>query len=166
MLKSRSKAKKLHVQKPWDVVDDFWGGWNYPEPIKLLGANYHPGQNPHLKRLIYMAEHGWYYCQKATIELQIIHPWTNYKPVISDEFRETFNVRHEQKDPLTLTVYEREGKLIMSNDWETYWLYRELQVPIAYCVLVGHFSEVPGIAVLERPFIIEKPTQSPWQVGF
>ena len=101
-----------------------------------------------------MAEHGWYYCQLAVIEMQLIHPWTDYQPAIDDEFKETFNARYKD-DPLTLTIYERDGKLIMANDWEAYWMYRHRQDINAVCIIIGHFSQVPGIAVLERPFMIQ-----------
>lgn len=147
---------KLRRHKPFDAVDPLWGGWNYPKPTQVNGADYHPGQDPRLKELIYMAEYGWHYCQKAIVEMQAIHPWTDYRPIISDEFRETFNARFED-DPMTLTIYEHDGKLIMGNDWETYWMYRERQDINAYCIIVGQFTQNSSLAIMDRPFKIRKP---------
>jgi len=103
----------------WGVIDELWGGWNYPKPIHEYGNSWHPGQDGYFKHLVYMAEHGWYYCQKAVVDMAFIHPLTDYRPVIDDEFRETFMALYNDEDlskRLPLTIYERDGKLIMSND--------------------------------------------------
>lgn len=148
----RSK-QELH----WDVMTPF-GGWNYPDPIlsddKWLGTR--PPEDSHLSSLAEMAGHGWYYYQKAFVEMQLIHPFASYKPVIHDEFRETFDAQFDTCG-MPLLVYERGGKLIMSNDWEAYWLYREREVTAIPCIILGHFNtENPGIAVCDRPFKIER----------
>jgi hypothetical protein len=157
---SLRRSRKANPQK-WDAVDELWGGWNYPKPVYENGSSWHPGQDGYLKNLIYMAEHGWYYCQKAFVDMAFIHPLTDYKPaVIDDEFREIFMARYNDKDlnkSFSLTIYERDGKLIMSNDWEAYWLYRELQATSVPCVLIGHFTPNPDImAVTDKPFMITK----------
>lgn len=148
------KFRKRAVQ-PFDVYDPVWGGWNYPTALYPLGEQLAPDQDGYLKHLIYMAEHGWYYCQKAIIEMHLIYPLTDYHPPIDPEFRDTFTARFKD-DPLPLLIYERDGKFIMANDYQAYWLYREQQVPIATCILIGQFIEEPGVAVLERPFQIKR----------
>lgn len=157
------RLRKAKSQE-WDAVDELWGGWNYPKPVHEYGSLRHPGQDGYLKHLIYMAEHGWYYCQKAFVDTAFIYPLTDYKPpVIDDEFRETFMAGYEDDDinkRLPLTLYERDGKLIMSNDWEAYWLYRELQAPSVPCILIGHFTpDSKVMAVCDKPFMIIKTSE-------
>jgi hypothetical protein len=152
---SRLFRKKQKQQ--WDVVTPF-GGWNYPDPIlsdsEWLGNR--PPDDLHLKDLAYMAGHGWHYYQKAFVEMPAIHPLVNYKPVIHDEFRETFDAQLD-KCGMPLLIYERGGKLISSNDWEAYWLYREHQTTAIPCIILGHFNpENQSIAVCDRPFMIER----------
>lgn len=153
------RLRKKQPQATWDVVTWPWGGWNYPDPIMAdedwSHSNY-PPDDPYLKHLAYMAGHGWHYYQKAFVEMQFIHPLANYKPVIHDEFRETFDAQYEKRG-MPLLIYERDGKLTMSNDWEAYWLYREREEPSIPCIILGHFKEVPGIAVCDRPYMVEKP---------
>ena len=145
-------------KQQWDVVTVPWGGWNYPDPImaddEWLGHG--PPDDLYLKDLAYMAGHGWHYYQKAFVEMRLIHPLANHKPVIHDEFRETFDARYDERI-MPLLLYERGGKLIMSNDWEAYWLYREREDPAIPCIILGHFNnEDPGIAICDRPFKIER----------
>ncbi|HVC36036.1 MAG TPA: hypothetical protein VNE40_01130 [Candidatus Dormibacteraeota bacterium] len=164
MLSLRRSRKSKPQPQEWDAFDDLWGGWNYPKPVYENGSSWHPGGDGHLKHLIYMAEHGWYYCQKAFVGMAFIHPLTDYRPaVVDDEFRETFMARYNDEDlnkRIPLTIYERDGKLIMSNDWEAYWLYREVQESSVPCILIGHFTPNPDImAVYDKPFMITKATE-------
>jgi hypothetical protein len=161
-MKLLSRLRKRQQVPRFDANDELWGGWNYPEPIISNGdSTWDPGGDGYLKHLIYMAEYGWHYCQKAIVGMEIIYPLTDYRPAIDDEFRKTFNARMKREDdnvadPMTLTLYERDGKLIMSNDWETYWMYRERQDINATCIIIGRFTDRPDIAVLEKPFMIYK----------
>ncbi len=153
-----SLVSRFRRSKPQqrDAYDELWGGWSYPSPIISNWDSSYPPDDGDLKHLINMAEYGWYYYQKAIISMSVIHPLADYKPVIHDEFRKTFNTRFEDK-PMTLTIYEKDGKLITSNDWEAYWMYRERQDLNAYCVLLGHFNERSEIAICDRPFQILRP---------
>ena len=128
---------------------------DYPKPIYPNHATHHPPSDGDLARLIYMAEHGWYYCQKALVSIIEIHPLTGYRPDISDEFRETFKERFRD-DPMPLTVYEKNGKLILGTNWEEYWMYREVQALSATCILLGHFTERSEIVICDKPFLITK----------
>lgn len=152
-----SRLRKQPTQLPvqWDAYDGLWGGWNYPKPIYPDHSIGFPPDDGDLIRLIYMAEHGWYYCQKAFVPITEIHPLTGYKPVISHEFRETFKQRLRD-DRMPLTVYEKNGKLILGTSWEEYWMYREVQEISAACIILGHFTERPEIIVCDKPFWITK----------
>lgn len=159
-LLSRFKKQPAATQLPvrWDAYDDFWGGWNYPKPI-YPDHDVYPPSDGDLKRLIYMAEYGWYYCQKAYIPITEIHPLTDYKPTISDEFRQTFEKRLEDEDinnRMPLTVYEKNGKLILGTNWEEYWMYREMQQISIPCIIIGHFTERSDIAICDKPFLISR----------
>lgn len=152
----RNKSK----EEQWDVVTWPWGGWNYPEPI-MTDDEWAPRDrqpaDPYLKHLAYMAGHGWYYFQKAFVEMQAIHPLASYKPIIDDEFRETFDAVHD-KHGMPLLLYERKGKLIMGNDWEAYWLYREREDPSVPCIILGHFDQSNScVAVCDKPYMMKRP---------
>lgn len=154
LLSRRRKQQKL-LALQWDAYDDFWGGWNYPEPIYAESASHYPPSDGDLVRLIQMAEFGWYYCQKAFVPITEIYPLTAYKPTVSDEFRGTFKKRRED-DPMPLTIYEKDGKLILGTSWEEYWMYREVKAMSVPCIIIGHFTERSEIAVSDKPFMISK----------
>lgn len=132
----------------WDIYDPIWGGWNYPKLLNAQRRSYHSGQDSNLKHLIYMAQHGWYYCQKAIVEMQLIYSLTetDARPDISKKFQETFNARFEY-DPLPLTLYEQMvGSLWAMTGKVTgrtksakilpqpvYWLGASLKYPALLC---------------------------------
>jgi len=48
----------------------------------------------------------------------------------------------------------------MSNNWEAYWLYRELQAPSVPCILIGHFTPNRDVmAVCDKPFMLTKASR-------
>lgn len=133
--------------------------WDYPEPIIQQHIDKFLADDKFVD-LIYMAKHGRYTAQKAVVHLSIIHPYINFKPGVDDEFKETFDAWHSKHYPMTLTLYEHAGKLIMSNDYEAYWMYRERELEVANCVIVGKYTEDVDIAAYDRPFIIGSDSDS------
>lgn len=142
---------KNRVNKAYDGILE---PWDYPEPIIKMHVQTRPTYDGYLRELIYMAEYGWYYCQEAMLKMSLIHPLTDYRPVITDEYRKKFDKRLEDHNPIRLAIYERDGKFIMGEDWEAYWLYREREEFYAHCVLIGHFNVVPGLTITDRPYMI------------
>lgn len=155
-----SRLRQRKSNQKWDVITWPWGGWNFAEPIMAdeeWGPHHRAPADPYLKDLIYMAEYGWYYYQKALVEMQSIHPLTSYKPIIDKAFRQKFDEGYDSNS-MPLLLYEKDGKLIMARDWEAYWLYRERETPAIPCLILGHFNEAhPSIAVCDRPFKMERP---------
>ena len=148
------KQKKTNIAKITHYdPDSLFEPWDYPEPIED-GRVLRFMADDRFVDLIYMAKHGWHTAQKAIVHMSIVHPYYDFKPVIDDEFRVTFNAWQDKRRPMTLTLYEHDGKLIMSNDYEAYWMYRERELEVADCIIIGKFSEKVDIAVYDRPFFI------------
>lgn len=135
---------------------DVWEAWDYPAPIVEGHFKRFEG-DWRLRDIVEQAYHGWFYCQKAVVDMSLIHPFTDYRPTIDAEFREYFDARFEEHEAMPLIVYERKGQLIMSNDYKAYCLYKEHGVSIADCVIIGPFTKVVGLEAYDKPFLLEKP---------
>ncbi|MDQ5913907.1 MAG: hypothetical protein QG623_526 [Patescibacteria group bacterium] len=147
--KLKSIANKVTSRGP----TGFFVPWDYPEPIED-GQVLRFYADERFINLMYMAKHGWHTAQRAAVHMSIIHPRYDFKPTIDDEYRENFEtLLYERKTP-ELVLYEHEGKLIMSRDYEAYWLYRELEIDMPSCIIVGKFTEVGDICTYDRPFLI------------
>lgn len=156
----------LRLRKHIRDTDSIWEEWDYAPPIISGVPQDMQPKDWRLRDIVAQVYHGWFYCQKAVIELSLIHPHTDYKPVIDNEFREYFRARREERQPMPLTIYEKDGQLIMSDDYEAYWLYRECEVTVAHCIIIGRFTKVPGVEVYGKPFTLEKPKAAEWETSY
>ncbi len=139
-------------------MDSLWEPYDYPEPLMTgcKGMN-RPPTDEYLHNLTHMTYHGWHYCQEILVEIDFIYPYSDWEPEINKDTRVAFKQSVEDRKPLHITLYEKDGKLIMSDDYEIYYLYRELEIVCVRAIVVGHFTKKPGVEILERPFKVKKP---------
>ncbi|MCA9329521.1 hypothetical protein KDA11_02660 [Candidatus Saccharibacteria bacterium] len=154
------KQKKTSTTKATQYdPDSLFVPWDYPEPIEEAQVLRFLSDERFLS-LMQAAKHGWHTAQKAIVHMSIIHPRFDYKPVIHDEFRENFEALNDNLKTPELVLYEHEDKLIMPNDYEAYWIYRERGLEVANCIIVGKYTECDDIGAYDRPFFIGHDSES------
>lgn len=73
----------------------------------------------------------------AMIDIAGIHPRNEAIPVVSESFREHFVKRYLEKKPISIHVYPEEDVFIMSDDYMSFTLYKELGVQRVPCLVLG-----------------------------
>jgi hypothetical protein len=107
-----------------------------------------------LVALLKKAYTGEILCRMATANLSSIQPFSNYRSKISDEYRNYFTEQaiDDGGNPPALCVYAQDGKLIMSDDYSAYAMYKELNKPKAICMVIGDTPEIDGVVYHGEPF--------------
>lgn len=115
-------------------------------------------QDKHLTELLRQAYTGKILCTMAIAELAAIQPFSDYQPTISDEYRTYFKQKAQNDVPPSLYVYSKGGKLIMSDDYMSFALYKELGFPKAVCTVIGDTPEIEGVIYHGEPFVLPPPS--------
>lgn len=122
--------KKLDISK----IRIKFGGKNEPKDEKLID-------------LLKQAYSGNLLAKVALIKSDGIKPFSNYKPKISEEYRNSFENKEKQGSPPPIYVYPSNDFFIMSDDYRAYFLYKEKKYTQIMCILLGDS---------DSKFIIEK----------
>lgn len=120
-----------------------FGGKNEPKDKKLL-------------ELLKRAYKGELLVRVALIKTEGIKPFSDFKPEISEEFRNNFDYKEKQGNPSLIYVYPSNEIFIMSDDYRSYYLYKEKNYPKIICVLLGD-AESEYIIEKSEPFKLPPP---------
>lgn len=94
----------------------------------------------------------------ALIKMEGIKPFTNAEVVVNDEFKENFMKKFDQGKAISIHVYQEGDIFIMSDDYLSYTLYKQLGVNPVPCVVMGEPSGdyvVKKIKIDYQPLTIE-----------
>lgn len=97
-------------------------------------------------------------CTMAMAEMDAIKPFSDFKPVISDQYRAYFESKARDDVPPALHVYAKDGKFIMSDDYNAYTMYNELGFHKAVCIVFGDTPNIEGVEYHGDPFVMSPPT--------
>ena len=109
-----------------------------------FGGNNEP-KDEHLMVLLGKAYQGEIMCRKAIIPMELITPFSEFTPTISEGYAERFAQDYEAMNPPELYVYEKDGKFIMSDDYQAYYMYKAVKAEHAICVVIGETTLTEGI---------------------
>ena len=98
-------------------IDVSFGGDNEP-------------QDEYLTELLGKAYRGDIDCCNAIMPLSFVVPYSDFKPEISDKYRQYFIDQYKDYKPPALYVYEKDGQFIMSDDYAAYYMYQEVESEI------------------------------------
>jgi len=124
--------------------DRFW------MDVYRLTANFGMPDNPEkdekLIELIKSAKRRSTPVYTATVEIQKIKPFCEYKPKV-DAFKKTkdhLKKSIEKNDPPLLHVYQDGDHLIMSDDYNAYYTYKEEGFNMVPCIIFGE-TDIEGV---------------------
>jgi len=128
--------------------------------ISKIKADFGEGdklKDEHLLELLGKAYKKEITCRRANIKMGAIIPSTDYVPTIEDDYRAYFLKKVESGKPFPLFVYQKDGKFMMSDDYNSYTMYKELEFDVVPCVVVGEINDVKNVVNLGEPFFLEAP---------
>jgi hypothetical protein len=115
-------------------------------------------KDEHFIALLKKAYQGEIMCRMASIKMEAIEPSTDYEPEASEDFRRYFLDKMKEENPIPMFVYQKDGKFKMSDDYNSYYLYKELEASVVPCVVVGNIEDMKDVLSIGEPFQLESPT--------
>lgn len=97
-------------------------------------------------------------CTMAIANINAIKPFSDFKPSISEEYRNYFIKKAEAGEPPALHVYANDGKLIMSDDYNAFYLHKDQGLTQAVCIVIGETPSIEGVEYHGDPFKLPLPT--------
>jgi hypothetical protein len=126
-----------------------------------LNASFNEQTEPQdggLLELLRLAYNKEIQCRNAFIFMDMIRPFSDYKPNTSPAFRKHFMEKNERREPLAMFVYEKDGDYIMSDDYNSYYLYKELGAEKVPCVVLDAQADAPSVEYISEPYYLEPPS--------
>lgn len=101
-------------------------------------------------------------CHMAVIPMDKIVPFSGYKPKVSSEYRKYFMDLFAKDKPPPMHVYEKDGHFVMSDDYNAYFMYKEVKNPVAICLVLGPTTIKDGVTYgpafkLQPPSMVKLP---------
>ncbi|HSX24104.1 MAG TPA: hypothetical protein VLE74_03325 [Candidatus Saccharimonadales bacterium] len=111
-----------------------------------------------LLALLKAAYKGDMLCRMALVDIDVIEPFSDFQPVIAPAYRAYFMQKAKANAPPKLYVYQKKDKLIMSDDYAAYQLYKELNIHTVPCVIIGSCTIHEGVDLMGKPYILQPPS--------
>ncbi len=127
------------------------------DDINIQFGGQHPPKDEELMSILKDAYQAKIKCRRAVVKLDLIQPFSDFKPEISSKFRADFLKGYLNLKPPELFVYQKDNKFIMSDDYSSYYMYKEVQAETALCVILGDFKKSSDI-VTGPEFNLDPPT--------
>lgn len=115
-------------------------------------------RDDYLIELLKQAYKGDTLCTMAMAEMDTIKSFSDFKPTVSAQYRAYFESKARDDVPPPLHVYAKNGKLIMSDDYNAYTMYNELGFHRAVCIVLGETPAIEGVEYHGDPFVMPPPT--------
>lgn len=125
--------------------------------IKVGFGGKNPPKDEYMMELLSKANKGVLLCRMAAIKAEGIVPFSNYKPEIPDWYRKEFEKNISEGSFCEIFVYPKDGKFIMSDDYNSYYLHLEKGDTEILCVVIGD-ADGPYVTLKGEPFKLPPPT--------
>lgn len=129
--------------------------------ISQINSDFNENTEPldqNFLRILKAAYQAQIHCRRALVNFDLIVPFSDFQPVIADDYRKYFVAQVSAGTPPKIYLYQKEGKLIMSDDYAAYYLYKEHALNPVPCVIVGFSTPREGIQYIGGPYILQPPS--------
>ncbi|MFC1711182.1 hypothetical protein ACFLZ1_01205 [Patescibacteria group bacterium] len=113
-------SKKIDISK----LKIKFGGKNAPKDKELI-------------KLLKLADKGKLLVRRALIKTEGIKPFSDFKPQTAKAYRDYFENCEKENFPPPLYVYPKGDYFIMSDDYNSFFLYLEKGYHKIMCILLG-----------------------------
>ena len=99
------------------------------------------------------------YCRTVIVAIDNVVPFSDYEPTISEDYVNYFKEKYQAGRPPGMLVYQREdGKLVMSDDYNAYFMYKQVGADKVICQVLDA-ENVPKNAIeASDPYYMELPS--------
>lgn len=119
--------------------------------IQINFGGEYPPKDDCVIELFKKAYKGEILCHRAIIEKQGIVPHSDFKPKITEKYRNYFNKKIARGSSFEIFVYPKDGKFIMSDDYNAYNMYLERGAEVFSCIVLGE-AKGPYVIKQGEPF--------------
>ena len=129
-------------------------------PLSDINAEFNENTEPRDDKLIELLKLAYSHqldCQSAIIPLELIKPFSSYQRAISEVVYRNFITDYEAGKPWDLLVYKEGDSYVMSDDYNSYYLYLRLKASMALCTVIDPTPDA-RIKYLGQPFKLPPPT--------
>lgn len=118
-------------------------------------------EDTRLMDLLRLAYTGKIYCRTVVLPLDRIIPFSNYMPEISQDYTDYFKQELANGQPKDMLVYQnQDGNFVMSDDYVTYYAYKQSGLTEALCQVLDCKDAPEGALTLSGPYHMELPSQA------
>ena len=112
----------------------------------------------YLIELLDQAYRGNILCRKALVDIERIKPYSSYKPETREYAKYSLIKRLRNGEPRPLNVYAQNDSLIISDDYDSFSIYKEIGEKQILCIVIGDTPDIDGVQYLESPFKLTEPS--------
>ena len=94
----------------------------------------------HLIELLDQAYRGNILCRKALVDIERIKPYSSYKPETREYAKYSLIKRLRNGEPRPLNVYAQNDSLIISDDYDSFSIYKEIGEKQILCMAFNTLS--------------------------
>jgi hypothetical protein len=121
-----------------------------------LGYKAEPLRDPYFEQLVRDVYDDKVTCQEVLVGVGLIRPYCDYEPPLNMELAQQaemflIGTRHD-KTPVQLLLYERDGQVIMSSNYELYAAYKVHKPMTFQAIMVGPWHEQTHLIEMCPPF--------------
>ena len=99
------------------------------------------------------------YCRTVLVSIDNVVPFSDYQPNIGEDYANYFTEKYQAGKPPGMLVYQREdGKFVMSDDYNAYFMYTQVGSDKVICQVLDAENAPEGVIEASDPYFMELPS--------
>lgn len=99
------------------------------------------------------------YCRNVIVAIDKVVPFSDYKPNVSDAYMRYFMEKYQAGQPPGMLVYQRnDGKFVMSDDYNAYYMYKQVGADMVICQVLDAENAPEGVIESSDPYYMGLPS--------
>lgn len=98
------------------------------------------------------------YCRTVLVAIDSVVPFSDYRPNVSEDYAKYFKKKYQANRPPEMLVYQRDdGKFVMSDDYNAYFMYKQVGAEKVICQVLDAENTPEGAIEASDPYYMELP---------
>lgn len=99
------------------------------------------------------------YCRTVLVSIDNVVPFSEYQPDVSEDYAKYFTEKYKAGRPPGMLVYQRDdGKFVMSDDYNAYFMYKQVGADKVICQVLDAESMPVNVIEASDPYYMELPS--------